>query len=133
MSRTVLSLALALALAGCTTASTTMLSQNTALIEAKDLNTGSRSEVRKKALLTAAQTAQAQGYEYFGVVSLEERSSQGWITTSGRMGLGGGGLAPAIPTRDLYADMTVRFLHASELPADRDGIYQTSALLAEPK
>lgn len=131
MTRTVL--LLALALGGCTTASTTMLSENTALIAAKDLNTGSRSEVRKKALLTAAQTAQAHGYEYFGVISLEERSSQEWIATSGRMGLGGGGLAPPIPTRNLYADMSVRFLRASELPADRNGIYQASAILAEPK
>lgn len=124
---------LAFALTGCTTASTTMLSENTAHIAAKDLNSGSRAEVRKKALLAAAQTAQARGYEYFGVVSLEERSSQEWIQRSGRIGLGGGGLAEPIPTRDLYADMTVCFLHASELPVDLDGIYRTSAILAEPK
>lgn len=126
-------LLLAFALMGCTTASTTMLSENTAKITAKDLNTGSRSAVRKKALLTAAQTAQAQGFEYFGVVSLEEKSNQDWITTSGRMGLGGGGPAASIPSRDLWADMTVRFLHPNELPTDRDGVYRASAILAQQK
>jgi len=123
----------AFALAGCTTASTTMLSENTAKITAKDLNTGSRSAVRKRALLTAAQTAQARGFEYFEVVSLEEKSSQEWITTSGRMGLGGGGPAEPIPSRDLWADMSVRFLHASELPPNRDGIYRAYAILAQQK
>ena len=126
-------LLLAFALAGCTTASTTMLNENTAQITAKDLSSGSRSAVRKKVLLTAAQTARARGFEYFGVVSLEEKSSQEWIRTSGRMGLGGGGLAQSIPSRDLEADMTVRFLHANELPADRNGIYQASAILAQQK
>ena len=29
--------------------------------------------------------------------------------------------------------MTVRFLHANELPADRNGIYQASAILAQQK
>ena len=121
----------ALALAGCTTASTTMLSENTAQVVAKDLNTGSRTEVRKKALLTAAQTAKARGYEYFGVVSFELKSRQEWIQKSGRMGLGGGGLAEPIPSRDLWADMTVRFLHAKELPTDSDGIYRASDILAQ--
>ncbi len=123
-------LLLAFALTGCTTASTTMLSENTAQVVAKDLNTGSRSEVRKKALLAAAQTAQARGYEYFGVVSFEEKSRQDWIQKSGRLGLGGGGLAEPIPSRDLWADMTVRFLHANELPNDRNGIYRASNILA---
>ena len=126
-------LLLAFALAGCTTASTTMLSENTAQITAKDLSTGSRSAVRKRALLTAAQTAQARNFEYFKVVSLEEKSRQDWITTSGRMGLGGGGPAPSIPSRDLWAEMSVRFLHANELPASREGIYQASTILAQQK
>ena len=121
----------AIALSGCTTASTTMLSANSAQITAKDLSTGSRSAVRKRALLTAAQTAQAQGFEYFAVTSLEEKSSQDWFTTSGRMGMGGGGPPVSIPTRDLWADVSIRFLHAHELPADRDGIYQASAILAQ--
>lgn len=120
----------AIALSGCTTASTTMLTPNTAQITAEDLSTGSRSAVRNRALLTAAQTAHAQGFEYFAVTSLEEKSRQDWFTTSGQMGLGGGGPPVHIPSRDLWAEMSVRFLHANELPADRDGIYQASAILA---
>jgi hypothetical protein len=123
-------LLLAFGLAGCTTASTTMLTENTAQIVAKDLSTGSRSEVRKKALLTAAQEARIRGYDYFGVVSLSEKSSQSWIDshsarsgTGGEPGLGG-------PSLDLSADMKVRFLRANELPENRDGIYHVPSVLA---
>jgi len=124
-------LLLALALAGCTTASTTMLSEDTAQIVAKDLNTGSRSEVRKKALLTAAQTAQARGYEYFGVVSLDEKSSQSFMSTHSARSGPGGEPGFGVQTRDLWADMSVRFLHPKDLPADRDGIYQVASVLAQ--
>lgn len=110
-------------LAGCTTASTMMLSANTAQVSAKDLNTGSRFQVRKKALMTAALEAQARGYEYFGVVSLNERSTQDSLSTHSARSGPGGEMGMGVPIRDLYADVTVRFLHASDLPADRDGIY----------
>ena len=123
-------LLLAFALGGCTIASTTMLSEDRVQIVAKDLSTGSRSEVRKRALLTAAQEARVRGYEYFGVLSFDEKSSQTWVEshsarsgTGGQSGLGG-------PSLNLSADMTVRFLRASELPEDRDGIYHVSSVLA---
>ena len=123
-------LSLAFALAGCTTASTTILSGDTAQIVAKDLSTGSPSMVRKKALLTAAEAAQVRGFEYFGVVSLEEHTRQSWMSThSARSGTGGySGMD--IPSRDLSAGMIVRFLRPDELPADRNGIYRVSTVLA---
>ena len=122
---------LAFALTGCTTASTTMLSENTALINAQDLSTGSRAAVRQKALIAAARTAQARGYDYFGIVQLSEKSSQNWVEGGHSAQSGGNpGTAVSIPTLDLNADMKVRFLHANELPADRDGIYQASDILA---
>ena len=123
-------LLLAFALAGCTTASTTMLNGNTAQIVAKDLSTGSRSEVRQKALLTAAQEARSRGYEYFGVVSLNEKSSQNWIESHSARSGTGGEWGMGIPTLNLSADMKVRFLRADELPEDRDGIYHVSSVLA---
>ena len=128
MARTVF-LLLGLALAGCTTASTTMLNENTALISARDLSTDSRSAVRKKALVTAAQVAKAQGYDYFAIVSRHDTNKLDFQhLAAGPIGEQGAG-SYYIPVRDLGTDLTVRFLRQDELPADRDGIYEASALL----
>lgn len=118
-----------LALGGCTTASTTMLSDNSARIVANDLSTDSPRQVRARALRTAALAARAHGFDYFGVTGLDERIATDFSpVTSARSG------SPTEPglgisSRDLSAAMTVRFLRASELPANRDGIYRASDLL----
>jgi hypothetical protein len=125
------SLSLLLSLSGCTYASTEMLSTDTALISASD-SEGSAKAVRSKALVTAARQARQRGYEYFAVVALKE----GWQSNDQAMRdsivshtTSQHGSWDA-PFRSATTDLTVRFLHASELPQNRAGIYETSAVLA---
>lgn len=139
--------------AACTTASTTMLNDNAALISAHDLGWGSASDVRKKVLVTAAQMAQARGYEYFAIVGAEDASKSGIVylpgqsTTntygsaycsgywcSGNATSTTSGTAPHyVPYVQLGADVTVRFLHGSDLPEDKSGIYESAAILSSAK
>ncbi len=130
MSKSV-SLLLLLSLSGCTYASTKTLSTDTALISASD-SEGSAKSVRDKALVTAARQASKRGYEYFAVVALNDgrqsnyESMRGSIVEHTSSAHGGWGA----PFSSATADLTVRFLHPSELPQNRDGIYETSVVLA---
>ncbi len=133
MSRTIL--LLGLALTGCTTASTTMLSADSATISASDLSTGSPAAVRRKALVTAAQMAQARGYDYFAVVAVRDTSRGGMTHFRGAIpgpanGAIPGSIGQDLPTVDIGTDLTVRFLRADQLPVDRDGIYNAREIAA---
>lgn len=126
-------LLLGVAVSGCTTASTRMLGEDTALISARDLSTDSPSAVRKKALVTAAKLARASGYDYFGVVSRNDavKLNVGEMA-SGPIGERGATFY-GIPVRDIGTDLTVRFLREDQLPGNRDGIYAASAILEEQR
>jgi hypothetical protein len=130
MSKTV-GLLLMLSLSGCTYASTKMLNADTALISASD-SEGSAKAVHQKALVTAAREAKERGYEYFAIVALNDgpQSSyelmRGSIVDNTRSPNGGWEASFSGATSNL----TVRFLHANQLPASRDGIYETGAVLA---
>ncbi len=122
---------LGLALAGCTTASTRMVSDNVAVISASDLSTDSPKAVRKQALVSAAKLAQAKGYPYFAVVAVVDRSASRQDLMRGQIAAPGQQQnVDYVPTRDLTADLTVRFLRATELPANRDGVYDAAAVLS---
>lgn len=127
-------------LTGCTAASTHLVSANTAVINASD-SEGSTANVQRKALKTAALAARAHGYEYFGIVDRRDGMHASTNYMPGMIGAGcspqpcaGGGtvgLASDLKTmRGAETEITVRFLHANELPANRDGIYPVAAVLA---
>ena len=127
-------------LAGCTAASTHLVSANTAIIKASD-SEGSAANVQRKAVKTAALAARARGYEYFGIVDSRTGIHASSNYMPGMIGIGcspqpcaGGGtvgVASDVGTMNGAAtELTVRFLHASELPTDRVGIYSVAAVLA---
>jgi hypothetical protein len=110
-----------------------MVSENVAFISARDLSTGSPSAVRRKALVTAARTAKARGYDYFAIVAHQDITSPHAATVmTGPIGEHGAGSA-TLTSRDLSTDLTVRFLREHELPAERNGIYAISAVLSEER
>jgi hypothetical protein len=117
-------------LAGCTTAtSTKMISSNSALITTSEIG-GSEAVVKHRALKLAARTALDHGFDFFGVLSKQVTNAADSDSWSGAIGGGN----PNSPMRHVYREpsigLQVQFLRASELPADRDGIYSASAVLA---
>jgi hypothetical protein len=132
MSRTA-GVLLLFSLSGCTYASTTMLSPDTAVISASD-SEGSANAVRHKALVTAAREAKERGYEFFAIVAVNDGRTSKIENLRGAI-LEHTTNAPAagswsVTYSGAEADLTVHFLHARELPANRNGIYEASALLA---
>jgi hypothetical protein len=115
-----------------------MLSENSAVITAEDLSTGSPKAVREKALAAAAEAARAQGFDYFGIVSIRDASTPGDVHFSGPIPTPScagrvcstGSTGFTVPTRGLGLELRVRFLNGDELPADMNGIYRASAILA---
>ena len=131
MLRIALVLSAVAVLPACTTASTTMLTENTAVISARDMNLDSRKAIRDRALFTAAQAARARGYDYFGVVEIRDATTPNSVQARGQINANCSSCsAGSIQFRDLGEDVTVRFLRQDELPADRDGIYSASSVLA---
>ena len=133
-------LLLFVSLAGCTAASTHVLSADTAVINASD-SEGSVANVQRKALKTAALAARARGYEYFGIVDSRKGMLVGSNYMPGMIGIGcspapcagGGTIGFAGDLKSMSGaatQITVHFLHASELPTNRSGIYPVAAVLA---
>ena len=74
MRRAIASLACVLLLAGCASASGTMLSADTAIITAEGSSPAYREQVIRDALTEAARLTTAQGYRYFVVLTADDLS-----------------------------------------------------------
>jgi hypothetical protein len=137
MSRTIRLLLFSLmALSGCVAVSTRMVGPDTAVITASN-NEASAAESRRSALAAAARMAREHGFEYFGVTAASEGGARSFAYLPTQIpDLSGAGVTPdgrvtADASRsEVRTELTVRFLHASDLPAGKDGIYSVSDLLA---
>jgi hypothetical protein len=141
-------LMLAILLAGCTTAKTMMLDDRTAVISGRDSGWGDRADVKRKILVTAAQMAQARGFQLFQVVGVEDATKSGVVPIMGQSTTNTYGSAtcygysctgqatsnsygtPAYlaPYTKLGADVTVRFYRTGEIEPGPH-IYSAAAIL----
>lgn len=140
---------MALALAGCVTADTEMLDDRTAVISGRGTAFDNSAGVLKKILVSAAQTAQARGYEYFQVVSSQDATRVGvyvpptssttnlsghctgnWCSGSANTTAWGGGMVPMVKPG---ADVMIRLLRSGEVDPSAPGVFSVAAVLAEAK
>lgn len=147
--RGVILLAAAL-LSGCVSAKTHMLDSRTAIISGRGTGLDSPAAVTQKVLRQAATEAQARGYEYFMVVDAQDRSAHGTYTTPGYANTNTFGTAncygyscsgsassttrytpgQTIATFAPGADVTVRFLHGSEV-SEGMRVWRAADILAQ--
>lgn len=143
----------ALLSSACTTASTVMFDERTAMIDAHGSAWNSSSDVVRKALKEAATMAQARGYSYFAILSAQDASSSGvayipgqaTTNTQGSAYCNGGycsgnatstttgGGPQYVPYTRPGTNVMVRFLKVEELTADRTGVYEVKAILSSMK
>ncbi len=143
-------LAFSLLLAGCTTAKTMMLDDRTALISGRDMGWGDQGDVKRKVLFAAAQIAQSRGYEYFQVLSAEDRTKSGYVAIPGQATANTYGTAtcygascsgtatthstgtPAYlaPYTKAGADVTIRLYHAGEIDPNAEHLYKAASILS---
>lgn len=135
---------IALLLAGCTTAKTMMLSENTALISGRDSGWGDAGSVQRRILTTAAELGQARGYEYFEIVSSTDTTKRGVVPVAGQSSTYGSAVCTPYycsgqsrttgtpgylaPYTQAGADVMVRFYRANEAPSTA---YSVAAILSQ--
>lgn len=140
-------------LAACVSAETHMLDSRTAIISSRGTGLDSPADVATKVLQRAATEAQARGYPYFQIVGFQDMSRSGTYTTPGTARTNAYGQAncysytcygtasstttynpgQTFQTFAPGADVTVRFLHASEITKDMTGIWEAASVLAQQK
>jgi hypothetical protein len=124
-------------LSGCVAVSTRMVGTDTAVVSASN-NEASVAESRSAALAAAAKMARKLGYEYFGVTHASEGGAGSFTYLAAQVpDLSGASVNPqgrisADAVRsEVRTELTVRFLHPTDLPEKRDGIYSVSDFLVE--
>ena len=85
MRKAIASLACVLLLAGCASASGTMLSDNTAIVSAEGTGPAYRDQVVRDALAAAARLTTAHGYRYFVVLTADDLTRTVTIRYPGRV------------------------------------------------
>ena len=84
MRKAIALLACVLLLGGCASASSTMLSENTAIISASGNGPSDRDRVVRDALAEAARVTSANGYRYFVVLTADDLTSSVTVVIPGR-------------------------------------------------
>ena len=85
MRKGIVALACVVLLAGCASASSTMLSDDTALISAEGNGAGDRDRVVRQVLTEAARLTSANGYRYFVVLTADDLSHSVTLRIPGRV------------------------------------------------
>ena len=129
-----LGIVLALALVGCTQASTAMLDDRTAIISASGGTAVSMAEVQQRAFLEAAKLTQAKGFRYFVLLGVSDASRTGAIVNRGATFDGGGGTtfqgpSSVVPVIMPGANITIRMFRETEKPSG-DGTWDSVAIIA---
>lgn len=142
-------LLLTLALAGCTTAKTMMVSDREAIISGRDMGWGDAGDVKRKVLESAANMGRARGYDYFMVTSAEDRTRSGYVAVPGRSTSNTNGSASCTsysctgsattngyqtpgyiaPYTKAGVDVTIHFYHAGEIDPTAAHVYSVAAIL----
>lgn len=142
--------ALAFLTVSCTTASTKMLDERTAIISGSGSGYNTMGDVTAKILQTAALEAQARGYPYFAILDTHDSTQSGVnisptfttgqsngvvhcygssCTTSGYSAgttYGGQAFSYSMPG----ADVTVRFFREGEVDPQANGVWSVASVLA---
>lgn len=140
----------AMLLAGCTTVSTNMLDDRTAIFSGRGSAFNDIGDVAAKILVRAATEAQKRGYPYFAVMGSQNANSTGYYTTPSTTSGSGmvtgscigntcSGIVSGSSTTQpgqTYAfdkpgaDVMVRFFRAGEVDPNARGVWSVANVLA---
>jgi hypothetical protein len=153
MRRAIAAFACAILLAGCASAaSSTMLSEDTAIVSAEGSSPSDRDKVVRDVLAEAARVTNANGYRYFTVVTADDlthtvtirtpgrllhnqppRSTEGFGTYSGRAYATGGSTYQTPDRVEQHIkpamDIIIRMYRAGEIQP-REGVFDATAASA---
>jgi|SRR6185436_7664024 len=85
MRRAIAAFACAILLSGCASASSSMLSEDTAIVSAEGIGPNDRDKVVQDVLAEAARLTSANGYRYFVVLTADDLTHTVTIRTPGRL------------------------------------------------
>jgi len=149
MRKVIAAFACVVLLSGCASASSSMLSQDTALISAEGNGPADRDKVIRDVLAEAARVTNANGYRYFVVLTADDlthtvtirtpgrqlhnqppRSTEGFGTYSGRAYATGGSTYQTPDRVEQHIkpamDIMIRMYHVGEIQP-REGVFDATA------
>ena len=85
MRRAIAAFACAILLSGCASASSSMLSEDTAIVSAEGIGPNDRDKVVQDVLAEAARLTNANGYRYFVVLTADDLTHTVTVRTPGRL------------------------------------------------